>query len=161
MPEPLEIVAYSDFLCPWCYNFTVRMRRLEDEFGDRIRIHWHTYLLRPERTPEISRHGRAKAHHPRTVSPRISSPRRPRHWIRSPHENCMTACSRLISRKVETSAVPMSCGSSGQTLACPMRNSPISPTRPRSKRSARSTPTRWRSVSRGSLQLDWRKILPL
>ena len=48
MPEPLEIVAYSDFLCPWCYNFTVRMRRLEDEFGDRIRIHWHTYLLRPE-----------------------------------------------------------------------------------------------------------------
>ena len=48
MPEPLEIVAYSDFLCPWCYNFTVRMRRLEEEFGDRIRIHWHTYLLRPE-----------------------------------------------------------------------------------------------------------------
>lgn len=48
MPEPLEIIAYSDFLCPWCYNFTVRMRRLEAEFGDRIQIHWHTYLLRPE-----------------------------------------------------------------------------------------------------------------
>jgi len=48
MLAPLEIIAYSDFLCPWCFNFSVRMRRLEREFGDQIHIHWRTYLLRPE-----------------------------------------------------------------------------------------------------------------
>ena len=47
MPAPLEIIAYSDFLCPWCYNFTVRMRRLEKEFGNQIQIDWRAYLLRP------------------------------------------------------------------------------------------------------------------
>ena len=43
----LGIVVYSDFLCPWCYNVTVRMRRLEAEFGGRIEIEWRAYLLRP------------------------------------------------------------------------------------------------------------------
>ena len=28
------------------------MRRLEDEFGDRIQIHWRTYLLRPDARPD-------------------------------------------------------------------------------------------------------------
>jgi predicted DsbA family dithiol-disulfide isomerase len=45
----LGIVVYSDFLCPWCYNVTVRMRRLEAEFGAQIDIEWRTYLLRPLR----------------------------------------------------------------------------------------------------------------
>jgi predicted DsbA family dithiol-disulfide isomerase len=45
----LGIVVYSDFLCPWCYNVTVRMRRLEAEFGAQIEIDWRTYLLRPVR----------------------------------------------------------------------------------------------------------------
>ena len=45
--ERLGIIVYSDFLCPWCYNVTVRMRRLEKEFGDRIDLQWRAYLLRP------------------------------------------------------------------------------------------------------------------
>ena len=45
--DPLGIVVYSDFLCPWCYNVTVRMRRLEAEFAGRIELEWRTYLLRP------------------------------------------------------------------------------------------------------------------
>lgn len=47
--EPLGIVVYSDFLCPWCYNVTVRMRRLEAEFAGRIELEWRTYLLRPKK----------------------------------------------------------------------------------------------------------------
>ncbi|MDJ0850230.1 MAG: DsbA family protein [Myxococcota bacterium] len=45
--EPLTLVAWSDYLCPWCYNASVRLHRLEDESGGRVRIEWRSYLLRP------------------------------------------------------------------------------------------------------------------
>jgi predicted DsbA family dithiol-disulfide isomerase len=39
-------VAYSDYLCPWCYNASVRLWRLRDEDPD-VEVSWRSYLLRP------------------------------------------------------------------------------------------------------------------
>lgn len=44
--EPLRFVVYSDYLCPWCYNASRRLHRLEAELPD-IEITWKSYLLRP------------------------------------------------------------------------------------------------------------------
>lgn len=45
----LRFIAYSDYICPWCWNASRRLLRLEDEFSDRISIEWRSYLLRPTR----------------------------------------------------------------------------------------------------------------
>jgi len=42
-----HLVVYSDYLCPWCFNVSVRLHRLEQELGDRVRLEWRTFLLRP------------------------------------------------------------------------------------------------------------------
>lgn len=51
--EPVRLVTYSDYLCPWCYSATVRLRRIEEEFGDSLEIEWRSFLLRP--TPNQTR----------------------------------------------------------------------------------------------------------
>jgi predicted DsbA family dithiol-disulfide isomerase len=43
----IQLIAYSDYLCPWCYNGTVRLRRIEAEFGEQVTITWRSFLLRP------------------------------------------------------------------------------------------------------------------
>jgi len=45
--EPVHFLVYSDYLCPWCYNAAVRLGRIEQEYGDQVRIEWRSYLLRP------------------------------------------------------------------------------------------------------------------
>jgi len=45
--DALHFVVYSDYLCPWCFNTAVRLRRVEAEFGDRVHFDWRSYLLRP------------------------------------------------------------------------------------------------------------------
>jgi predicted DsbA family dithiol-disulfide isomerase len=45
--EALRLVVWSDYLCPWCYNATVRLERLAEEFGASLEIEWRAYLLRP------------------------------------------------------------------------------------------------------------------
>lgn len=50
--KPVHLIVYSDYLCPWCYNVSVRMDRLGEELGDRVRIEWRSFLLRPEPEPE-------------------------------------------------------------------------------------------------------------
>jgi predicted DsbA family dithiol-disulfide isomerase len=45
--EPVTLVAWSDYLCPWCYNAAVRLRRIEEEFAPQVRVEWRSYLLRP------------------------------------------------------------------------------------------------------------------
>jgi len=42
----VRLVAYSDYLCPWCYNASVRLHRLADE-DPQLEISWKSYLLRP------------------------------------------------------------------------------------------------------------------
>jgi predicted DsbA family dithiol-disulfide isomerase len=49
--EPLRLVVWSDYLCPWCYNASVRLTRLAEEFGDALEIKWRAYLLRPQPRP--------------------------------------------------------------------------------------------------------------
>ncbi len=51
----LEVVVYSDFLCPWCWNAATRLAAVEAQLGNAIALSWRSYLLRPHprpRTPE-------------------------------------------------------------------------------------------------------------
>jgi len=50
--EPVHLVVWSDYLCPWCYLAATRLRRIEEEFGDRVTMEWRTFLLRPHPDPE-------------------------------------------------------------------------------------------------------------
>ena len=44
---PLRLIAYSDYLCPWCFNAAVRLDRLERAMEGRVEIEWRSFLLRP------------------------------------------------------------------------------------------------------------------
>jgi predicted DsbA family dithiol-disulfide isomerase len=48
---PVRLIVWSDYLCPWCYNAAVRLRRLEEEFGDQLEVEYRSFLLRPEPDP--------------------------------------------------------------------------------------------------------------
>jgi predicted DsbA family dithiol-disulfide isomerase len=48
VPEVVRFVAYSDYLCPWCWNASRRLERLAEEYRGRIEILWRSYLLRPK-----------------------------------------------------------------------------------------------------------------
>jgi len=47
VPQVVRFVAYSDYLCPWCWNASRRLERLADEYRGRVEILWRSYLLRP------------------------------------------------------------------------------------------------------------------
>jgi predicted DsbA family dithiol-disulfide isomerase len=49
--DPLAVFVYSDFLCPWCFNASLRLQQLQDEFKDAVCVTWRSYLLRPEPRP--------------------------------------------------------------------------------------------------------------
>lgn len=49
--EPITLVAFSDYLCPWCYNGDVRLQRLEQEYAGKIRLEFRSFLLRPRPEP--------------------------------------------------------------------------------------------------------------
>jgi predicted DsbA family dithiol-disulfide isomerase len=49
--EAVQLIAWSDYLCPWCYNLAVRLRRVEEEYGGAVRVEWRSYLLRPTPAP--------------------------------------------------------------------------------------------------------------
>jgi len=44
----VRFIAYSDYLCPWCWNASRRLEALVDEYQGRVEIEWRSYLLRPE-----------------------------------------------------------------------------------------------------------------
>ncbi len=46
----VRLIAWSDYLCPWCANASVRLHRVADEFPE-IEIEWRSYLLRPAARP--------------------------------------------------------------------------------------------------------------
>jgi len=46
-----QLIVYSDYLCPWCYNAAVRLRRIREEFAPRLQLEWRSFLLRPRPTP--------------------------------------------------------------------------------------------------------------
>lgn len=43
----LEIVVYSDYLCPWCWPAAVRLRDLQAEFPNQLKLVHKSYVLRP------------------------------------------------------------------------------------------------------------------
>ncbi len=45
---PVRFIVYSDYLCPWCFNASVRLRSLETEYDGRVELDWRAFLLRPE-----------------------------------------------------------------------------------------------------------------
>lgn len=47
MPE-IRFIAYSDYLCPWCYNASLRLDRLARDFEGRIEVEYRSFLLRPQ-----------------------------------------------------------------------------------------------------------------
>jgi predicted DsbA family dithiol-disulfide isomerase len=50
---PLRLIAYSDYLCPWCYNASVRLEKLEQRHAGLVEVEYRSFLLRPE--PEAGR----------------------------------------------------------------------------------------------------------
>jgi len=56
---PARLIVYSDYLCPWCFNAAVRLRAIEDEFGDAVEIAWRSFLLRPSPVPRSMEQFRA------------------------------------------------------------------------------------------------------
>ena len=51
MNRVVRFEAWSDYLCPWCWNASRRLERLADEYRHRIEIVWRSYLLRPRARP--------------------------------------------------------------------------------------------------------------
>jgi predicted DsbA family dithiol-disulfide isomerase len=47
----LRLTVWSDYLCPWCYNASVRLEKLQQELGAALEIEWRAYLLRPSPRP--------------------------------------------------------------------------------------------------------------
>jgi predicted DsbA family dithiol-disulfide isomerase len=49
--DPVRLIVWSDYLCPWCYVAATRLHRVQQEFGDRVELEWRSYLLRPYPDP--------------------------------------------------------------------------------------------------------------
>lgn len=49
--RPIRLIAYSDYLCPWCYVATLRLEHLQAEFAPDLEVEWRSFLLRPEPNP--------------------------------------------------------------------------------------------------------------
>lgn len=47
----VRFIVYYDYLCPWCYNATVRLRQLEERTGAGLELEWRSFLLRPQPRP--------------------------------------------------------------------------------------------------------------
>lgn len=45
---PLDIIVYSDYLCPWCYVAAFRLDSVETEYQGAINIKWNSFILRPD-----------------------------------------------------------------------------------------------------------------
>lgn len=52
----LQVVVYSDFLCPWCFNAYTKLEAVRAEFetkwGEAIDFEWRAFLLRPVAKPD-------------------------------------------------------------------------------------------------------------
>lgn len=45
--EAVRFIAWSDYLCPWCWNASRTLWGLVDAYDGRLQIEWRSYLLRP------------------------------------------------------------------------------------------------------------------
>jgi len=51
--ERVQLVVYSDYLCPWCYLADHRLEQLRQEQPGALELEWRSFLLRPR--PEEGR----------------------------------------------------------------------------------------------------------
>lgn len=51
--NPVRILVWSDYVCPFCYLERPVLRRIQDELGDRVEIDWRSFELRPEPEPTL------------------------------------------------------------------------------------------------------------
>ncbi len=51
--DPVRLVVYSDYLCPWCHAASHRLHLMKQEMGDALELEWRSYMLRPH--PEEGR----------------------------------------------------------------------------------------------------------
>jgi predicted DsbA family dithiol-disulfide isomerase len=49
--DPVRLIVYSDYLCPWCYLAEHRLEQLKAELGDVLELEWRSFLLRPRPEP--------------------------------------------------------------------------------------------------------------
>ncbi|MEX2752081.1 MAG: DsbA family protein, partial [Candidatus Freyarchaeota archaeon] len=45
--SPLEIIVFSDYICPFCLVGYLTLKKLKEEYGDRISFAWKHYPLYP------------------------------------------------------------------------------------------------------------------
>ncbi|MCR9096791.1 MAG: DsbA family protein [bacterium] len=45
--QAVRFIAWSDYLCPWCWNASRTLWQLVDAYEGRLQIEWRSYLLRP------------------------------------------------------------------------------------------------------------------
>jgi predicted DsbA family dithiol-disulfide isomerase len=79
----VRLDVFSDYQCPWCYNAAVRLRDVQQVYGDRVRLHWRAFPLIPgeqsdRRVTQKTREGwqRIGAEEPRAcfAPPEIDAP---------------------------------------------------------------------------------------
>lgn len=52
--DSVKLTVYSDYLCPWCYNASVRLKRVAGRYAGQVELDFRSYLLRPEPRPDRS-----------------------------------------------------------------------------------------------------------
>lgn len=43
----LRLIVWSDYLCPWCYNGSVRLEALREKYRGELELEYRSFLLRP------------------------------------------------------------------------------------------------------------------
>lgn len=51
--NPIRILVWSDYVCPFCYLERPVLERIQDELGDAVEIDWRSFELRPEPEPTL------------------------------------------------------------------------------------------------------------
>jgi len=51
--NPVRILVWSDYVCPFCYLERPVLERVRAEFGETVEIDWRSFELRPEPEPTL------------------------------------------------------------------------------------------------------------
>jgi predicted DsbA family dithiol-disulfide isomerase len=55
--DTIQIVVWSDYVCPFCYLERPVLDQVKEEFGQQVQIDWRAFELRPEPTPTLDPSG--------------------------------------------------------------------------------------------------------
>jgi predicted DsbA family dithiol-disulfide isomerase len=54
---PIRIDVWSDYVCPFCYLELPALQRLQQQFGDQVKVVWRAFELRPDPKPTLDPDG--------------------------------------------------------------------------------------------------------